>query len=167
MTHFEPRLYGKHLLLSRIARGGMSELFRAKIIGSKGFEKLVAIKQILPHLSDQEEFITAFTDEARLAALLQHRNIVQIYDFGEIADSYFLSMEYLSGKTLREFQQKAECESWAIGLDQILFFVSEVCAGLDYAHKLTDLYGKPLSIIHRDIGPRRPAGCQRRGRIDR
>ena len=145
--------YGKFLLLDRIARGGMAELYRAKIIGSQGFEKLVAIKKILPHLADQEEFVSAFIDEARLAAFLQHRNIVQIFDFGEMAGSYFISMEYLSGLPLRTLLNRREAAGGQLPLGIALFIVSELCAGLDYAHNLKNFAGDPLDIIHRDIGP--------------
>lgn len=150
---YQPIQYGKFLLLDRIARGGMAELCRAKIIGSQGFEKLIAIKKILPHLADQEEFVSAFIDEARLAAFLQHRNIVQIFDFGEIAGSYFISMEYLSGQPLRTLMNLAGKNDRPLPLGIILFIVAEICTGLDYAHNLKNFSGEALNIIHRDIGP--------------
>ena len=150
---YQPIQYGKFLLLDRIARGGMAELCRAKIIGSQGFEKLIAIKKILPHLADQEEFVSAFIDEARLAAFLQHRNIVQIFDFGEIAGSYFISMEYLSGQPLRILMNLARKNDRPLPLGVILFIVAEICTGLDYAHNLKNFSGEALNIIHRDIGP--------------
>lgn len=150
---YKPIQYGKYLLLDRIARGGMAELCRAKILGSQGFEKLVAIKKILPHLADQDEFVSAFIDEARLAAFLQHRNIVQIFDFGEIGGSYFLSMEYLSGQPLRTLMNLAGKNNTPLPLGIALFIVAEICAGLDYAHNLKNFSGEALNIIHRDIGP--------------
>jgi len=153
MPTFHPIQYGKFLLLDRIAHGGMAELYRAKIIGSKGFEKLVAIKKILPHLADQDEFVSAFIDEARLAAFLQHRNIVQIFDFGEMAGSYFLSMEYLSGLPLRSLMNRAGKNEITTPLAIALYIVTEICAGLHYAHNLKNFAGEPLNIIHRDIGP--------------
>ncbi len=154
MSSFQPEQYGKYLLHERIARGGMAELFRGKIIGAKGFEKLVAIKRILPHLADQEEFVKAFIDEARLAAFLQHANIVQIYDFGEMADSYYLSMEYLSGVDLKTVLQKADEKKKPLKLALSLFYIlPQICLGLQYAHDLRDLSGKKLNIIHRDLGP--------------
>ncbi len=156
MTAFQPITYGKYLLVDRIARGGMAELFRGKIIGSKGFEKLVAIKKILPHLADQEEFVQAFIDEARLAAFLNHQNIVQIYDFGEMAGTYYLAMEYLSGRPLRALRTALKDESGSskkLPLEIAVFIVAEVCAGLHYAHNLKDFSGEALNIIHRDINP--------------
>ena len=153
MTEFQPQQYGKFILLDRIARGGMAELYRAKNIGSKGFEKLVAIKKILPHLADQEEFIEAFIDEARLAAFLQHQNIVQIFDFGEMAGGYFISMEYLSGLPLRTAMNKATKNNTPFDLNLVFYIISQICAGLHYAHNLKNFSGEPLNIIHRDIGP--------------
>ncbi|MDA3972094.1 MAG: protein kinase [Desulfobulbaceae bacterium] len=154
MSSFQPEQYGKYLLHARIARGGMAELFRGKMIGAKGFEKIVAIKRILPHLADQQEFVKAFIDEARLAAFLQHANIVQIYDFGEMGESYYLSMEYLSGVDLKTLLRKADEANKPLKLALSLFYIlPEICKGLQYAHTLKDLSGAPLNIIHRDLGP--------------
>ncbi len=154
MVTFKPEKYGKYLLLDRIARGGMAELYRGKILGAQGFEKIVAIKKILPHLVDQEEFIKAFVDEARLAAFLQHPNIVQIYDFGEMAETYFISMEYLAGVDLKTVLKKAKDESKPLKLALSLFYIlPQICYGLQYAHNLKDFSGEPLNIIHRDLGP--------------
>ena len=82
MAVAEPTRLGKYLLLEKLATGGMAQLYRAKLVGAQGFEKIIAIKQILPHLSSEKELVDAFIDEAKLAALLNHQNIVQIYDFG-------------------------------------------------------------------------------------
>jgi len=153
MASFQPTRFGKYLLLEKLATGGMAQLYRAKIIGVEGFEKFIAIKQILPHLAHEEELITSFIDEAKLAALLNHQNIVQIYDFGSMENSYFITMEYLFGKDLRAVNAKAKETGSPISLENALYLVSKVCAGLDYAHKLKDFQGKPLNIIHRDISP--------------
>jgi serine/threonine protein kinase len=148
-----PLQFGKYLLLEKIATGGMAELFRALIAGDQGFEKLVAIKKILPHLSDQKEFIHAFIDEAKLAALLQHPNIVQVYDFGSIHGSYFISMEHLFGQDLHSITRRAEEKQTPLEFHQLVHIVSRICEGLDHAHKLKDLQGQPLHLIHRDINP--------------
>ncbi len=153
MTTFQPLRFGKYLLLDRIAMGGMAELYRAKITGEKGFEKLIAIKKILPHLIAEEDLINSFIDEAKLAAFLQHQNIAQIYDFGKIESSYFIAMEYLAGKDLRFVIKKTLEQKHPLGLPNILHIISQICAGIDYAHNLKDYHGKPLNIIHRDIGP--------------
>jgi serine/threonine protein kinase len=153
MKDFEHKKFGKYQLLQKIAVGGMAELYRSKVTRDHGFEKLVAIKKILPHLTDQGNLVKAFIDEARLAAHLQHENIVQIYDFGSIAGEYFIAMEYLFGKDLRKLTDKAKKTAVPLGLENTLYIVSRICAGLDYSHNLKDLHGEPLNIIHRDINP--------------
>ena len=153
MSIFQPTRFGKYLLLEKLATGGMAQLYRAKIIGVEGFEKFIAIKQILPHLAHEEELITSFIDEAKLAALLNHQNIVQIYDFGSMENSYFITMEFLFGKDLRAVNVKAREKGTPVTLENALYLISKVCAGLDYAHKLKDFQGKSLNIIHRDISP--------------
>jgi tetratricopeptide (TPR) repeat protein len=153
MTKVEPIRFGKYLLLDKVATGGMAELYKAKITGIQGFEKLIAIKRILPHLANEEELVTSFIDEAKLAALLHHQNIVQIYDFGRIEDSYYIAMEYLLGKDLRLVMRKATLAGKPIGLETTLLIVSRICAALEYSHGLKDFQGKPLNIIHRDVSP--------------
>ena len=153
MTKADPIRFGKYLLLDKIATGGMAELYEAKITGIQGFEKLIAIKRILPHLASEEELVTSFIDEAKLAALLHHQNIVQIYDFGRIEDSYYIAMEYLLGKDLRMVIRKASLKGEPLRLESTLLIVSRICAALEYSHGLKDFQGKPLNIIHRDISP--------------
>jgi len=153
MTVFQPTQFGKYQLLDKIAVGGMAELFRAKLTGVQGFEKLIAIKKILPNLSEEENLITAFIDEAKLAALLHHENIVQIYDFGSLDNEYFIAMEFLFGKDLRTIRKTAKKRDLPLGIENILYIIARICAGLDYSHNLKDLQGQPLNIIHRDINP--------------
>ena len=153
MTLFEAKQFGKYQLLDKIAEGGMAELFRAKLTGAQGFEKLIAIKRILPNLSGEENLLAAFIDEAKLAALLHHENIIQIYDFGSMDDQYFIAMEYLFGKDLRAISRTVRKKDQELGLENILYIICRICAGLDYSHNLKDLHGKALSIIHRDINP--------------
>ena len=153
MKDFETQQFGKYKLLQRIATGGMAELYRAKVTRDHGFEKQVAIKKILPHLSDEGNLVKAFIDEARLAALLQHENIIQIYDFGSIDGDYFIAMEYLFGKDLRKLIHKIKENRSRLDLESTLFIISRICAGLDYSHTLNDLQGNPMNIIHRDINP--------------
>ena len=153
MKDLKSQQFGKYQLLQKIAVGGMAELYRAKVTGDHGFEKRVAIKKILPHLSDEGNLVKAFIDEAKLAALLQHENIIQIYDFGSIDGEYFIAMEYLFGKDLRKLIHKLRKKGSPLDLESTLYIISRICAGLDYSHKLKDLQGKPLNIIHRDINP--------------
>ncbi len=153
MTVFQPTQFGKYQLLDKIAVGGMAELFHAKLTGVQGFEKQIAIKKILPNLSEEENLVTSFIDEAKLAALLHHENIVQIYDFGSMDNEYFIAMEFLFGKDLGAIRKAAKKRELALGMENILYIISRICAGLDYSHNLKDLQGQPLNIIHRDINP--------------
>ena len=153
MTVFEPIQFGKYQLLDKIAAGGMAELYRAKLTGAQGFEKLIAIKKILPHLCEEDNLVASFINEAKLAALLHHENIVQIYDFGRMDDEYFIAMEFIFGKDLRTIRKTAKERDLPLGMENILYIVSRICAGLDYSHNLRDLQGQPLNMIHRDINP--------------
>lgn len=153
MLEIQPKRFGRYLLVEKIAAGGMAQLYRAKILGVQGFEKLIAIKMILPHLVDEKDLISSFIDEAKLAALLSHQNIVQIYDFGPMENSFFIAMEYLCGKDLRAVFEKGRREKLPLSLEYALHITSRICAGLDYAHNLKDFHGKPLNLIHRDISP--------------
>ncbi len=153
MTSILTKRLGKYIILDQLAVGGMAELFRAMITSVQGFEKLIAIKKILPHLVSEEDLVSSFIDEAKLAALLHHQNIVQIYDFGSLEESYFIAMEYLLGKDCRILISKAKERNILLDRQDALFIVSRICAGLDYAHNLKDFQGKALNIIHRDISP--------------
>jgi serine/threonine protein kinase len=146
-------IFGEYKILKKIATGGMAEVFLAKRIGMKGFEKLLAIKRIHPQFSENEEFIAMFIDEAKLAAKLNHRNIVQIYDFGSEQDSYYIAMEYIFGKDLRSIMKKSKDRGEHLPLAQCAYIITEAAKGLEYAHTLKDHFGKPLQIIHRDISP--------------
>lgn len=146
-------IFGEYKILKKIATGGMAEVFLAKRIGMKGFEKLLAIKRILPQFSENEEFIAMFIDEAKLAAKMTHRNIVQIYDFGSQQSSYYIAMEYIFGKDLRSILKKSKERGERLPLAQCAYIITEAAKGLEYAHTLKDHFGKPLQIIHRDISP--------------
>ena len=96
-----PQMFGRYLLLDKVAAGGMAEVWRGKITGEASFQKIVAIKKILPHVAEDEDFITMFTDEALITASMQHANIGQVYEFSKVADVYFIAMEYISGRDLK------------------------------------------------------------------
>jgi len=153
MAEFQPIRFGKYLLVEKLATGGMAQLYRGKIVGVQGFEKYIAIKMILPHLAEEKELVNSFIDEAKLAALLNHQNIVQIYDFGSMENSYFITMEFLHGKDLRHVLAKSKERSLPLSLENSMYVASRICAGLAYAHTLKDFQGKPLHLIHRDISP--------------
>ncbi len=153
MSNFEPIRFGKYLILDKIATGGMAELFRAKITSVEGFEKLVAIKKILPNLTQDSNLVNMFIEEAKLAAMLTHQNIVQIYDLGSMEGVYFIAMEYIHGKDLRVLSNKSKEKGLPLPLEYALYITSRICSGLDYSHNLKDFQGKPLKLIHRDISP--------------
>jgi len=145
--------YGPYHLLEKIAVGGMAELFRAKRSGVEGFEKVVAVKRILPHLSDNKEFVDMFIDEAKMVAGLAHPNIVQIFDLGKIEKSYYIAMEYVHGRDLRSILRRAKERGTAVPLDLAVLIVSKVCSALEYAHRKKDDRGQKMKIVHRDISP--------------
>ena len=142
---------GPYLIHQKVAQGGMAELFLADYVREDGFRRKVAIKRILPHLAGNSEFIKMFTREARLAALLQHPNVVQIFDYGNIENAYFIAMEYIHGKNLKEI---LTAYGKGLPIEHSVFIISKICKGLDYSHsRRDDDSGQPLEIIHRDISP--------------
>jgi serine/threonine protein kinase len=143
---------GRYELLRNLAVGGMAELFVARASGLEGFEKLVVLKRILPQLATNADFIKMFLDEARIAALLHHPNIAQVYDFGRAGESYFFTMEYVPGKDLREILRAAKRRG-GIPLEHALGIILGVAAGLHYAHERVGIDGEPLGIVHRDVSP--------------
>lgn len=146
-------LLGKYRLLSRLAVGGMAEIYLALSGGIKGFEKYVVIKRILPQLSAQKNYVTMFLDEARLAASLQHANIAQVYDVGEQDGSFFFTMEYVHGVDLRALLDVARENKEPIPIDYAITIAVDVAAGLHYAHEHADAKGEPLGLVHRDVSP--------------
>ncbi|MEN9798049.1 MAG: hypothetical protein RL653_1745 [Pseudomonadota bacterium] len=149
----KPVRFGKYTLLDRIAVGGMAEIFLARQAGLEGFEKTIVIKRIRPHLSKQASFVKMFLNEAKLAAQLNHPNIVQIYDLGKINESYFIAMEYIFGRDMRRIIPKADHLGIPFPMVYALKIASSVCEGLYYAHQKMDLYGNPLNVVHRDVTP--------------
>ncbi len=151
---FKPFKMGKYLLLERLATGGMAEVYRARAQGAGGFEKQVAIKRILPSYSQNDEFRKMFEYEARLSSMLTQANIVQIFDFNKFGETYLLAMEYIDGKNLRQFVNKARKVNVSYPVEFSVFVINEVCKGLEYAHaKKDEMTGKALNIIHRDMSP--------------
>lgn len=153
MGAFEPKQFGRFYLLEKLAVGGMAEIYKAKTYGAEGFEKLLAIKRILPHCSADKEFIRMLVDEAKLSVLLSHANIVQVYDLGKVGEDFFIAMEYISGVNLRDILYRCRDRKTLIPPELAVYIVSEVCKGLDYAHRKGDGNGQPLGIVHRDISP--------------
>lgn len=148
-----PRLFGKYYLLELINVGGMAEVFKAKMFGVEGFEKIVAIKKILPEVAEDGDFIRMFIDEAKIAVQLQHPNIVQILELGKIEDSYFIAMELVNGRDLKTIRKRLKKVELLMPVEQSAHIIAQVCDGLDYAHRKTDEKMNPLNIVHRDISP--------------
>lgn len=146
--------FGQYRLEERIAVGGMAEVWRASMVGLEGFRKTVAIKKILPHLAENEEFVAMFIDEAKLAAQLSHENLVDIYDLGKIDDEFFIAMEYVEGKDLRSILNRLRQRRERMPLELALFVASRISAALDYAHGRLDASGEPMGLVHRDVSPR-------------
>jgi serine/threonine protein kinase len=131
----------------------MAEVFKAKRSGVEGFEKVVALKRILPHLSDNQEFLDMFVNEAKMVAGLTHPNIVQSFDLGRIDKSYYIAMDYVHGRDLRTIMRRAKEKGLRIPLELCLRIVSHVCSALEYAHRKKDDRGRPMRIVHRDVSP--------------
>ncbi|MHB8873334.1 MAG: serine/threonine protein kinase [Myxococcaceae bacterium] len=145
--------FGRYQLLKKIASGGMGQVFLARAAGERGFEKLLVIKRILPHLVEDEEFFTMFFDEARITARLNHPNIAQIFDLGEAGGSHYIAMEYVAGEDVRRMEKVARANDTHFPLGAVLRIIADAAAGLDYAHKARDASGQPLGLVHRDVSP--------------
>ena len=145
--------FGKYHVLERIAQGGMAEVYKVKTIGIAGFEKVQALKRILPHQAHQGRFIRSFIDEARIAVELNHRNIVQVFDFGKADGELYLAMELIEGKDLRSAMTQAQARRLRLPTTVASYIISEVAAGLDYAHRKSDGFGRALGIVHCDVSP--------------
>lgn len=152
ITSAYPQQFGRYILTAKIAMGGMAEIFRAKSVGAEGFEKAVVIKRILPHFSEDEGFVTMFKDEAKVASHLNHANVVQIFDFDEVDNLFYIAMEYVEGRDLKRVLDQGAKLGKPLSIAQAVYIMIEASKGLDYAHKrIVD--GQPLSIIHRDVSP--------------
>lgn len=145
--------FGKYLLLERIAVGGMAEVFLSKSFGIEGFEKVIAIKRILPTMAEDDDFIEMFIDEAKIAGQLSHANIVPIYELGKIGDSHYIAMEYVWGKDLLQIMNRFRRMRKRMPPAMVAFIASKMCEALEYAHTKRDRRGQHLNLIHRDISP--------------
>jgi TonB family protein len=145
--------FGQYALLERIATGGMAEVWKARMRGVEGFQKTVAIKRILSHMTDNADFVGMFIDEAKLAAQLSHPNIVHIYDLGKIGRDYYIAMEYVEGKDLRSLLNAGRQKSLYLPLSLCLLIASRVANALDYAHRKRDFEDRELGLVHRDVSP--------------
>jgi serine/threonine-protein kinase len=145
--------FGPYKLIERISVGGMAEVYKATEHGVEGFERTVAVKRILPHIAEDDEFITMFKDEAKIAGQLNHGNIAQIYNLGQQGDSFYIALEYVAGKDLRNIFTRCQQQGRPMPIAQACFVVMKVGEGLDYAHNKRDKHGRHLNIVHRDVSP--------------
>ena len=147
-----PARIGRYDVFARIATGGMAEVFLGRATGEAGFERLVAIKRILPHLAADETFVTMFIDEARISSGLQHSNIGQILEFDKVGETYFIAMEYIQGVPLTRICSVPDDQGLSFTL--VAHIMASVCAALEHAHTRCDTEGRGLGIIHRDVNPK-------------
>jgi serine/threonine-protein kinase len=148
-----PSQFGRYTLVERLATGGMAEVFKAKIVSTHGFEKLLVIKRILPHLAADRTFVSMFIDEAKLTAQLVHPKIVQVTDFGEVNGQFFIALEYVDGFDALALLRASAQRQVRLPIPICMFIAIEVLDALDYAHNACDAEGKPMQLVHRDISP--------------
>lgn len=144
----EQQKLGRYRLLYRIASGGMASVYLARLAGVSGFEKLVAVKRIHEHLTENEEFVNMFIDEARLAAQISHPNVVQVIELGNEGNSHYMVMDYVEGESLLGLVRRTKPP-----LEICAKVIAQAAAGLHAAHELRDRTGELLGVIHRDVSP--------------
>ena len=143
----------RYQILERVSEGGMAEVFQAKLTGSEGFERIVALKVLLPHFSNNKTFIDMLVDEAKIAAKLSHANIAKVFDLEKDQDRYFIVQEFIDGLNLRMILRIMANHSLRTPVGYACHLIGKLCDGLDYAHHKTDRYGRPTPVIHRDVSP--------------
>ncbi len=143
----------RYRVVEKLESGGMAEVFRAESEGLQGFRKQVAIKRVLPHLSEKKKFIAMFLDEARLSAQLSHSNCVQVFDIGVGDNAFFIVMEYVDGANLKGIAESVKKQGKDFPVQAAAWVAHEICKGLSYAHELTDPNGMPMNLVHRDMSP--------------
>jgi serine/threonine protein kinase len=146
-------MIGPYEVLSRLALGGMAELLLARRDGIEGFQKLVVLKRILPQYASNPEFVDMFLREARLAAALEHPNIVQVFDIGKSGEDYYFAMAYLHGKDALAILRELSRTNRRLPVEHAIAIASGIAAGLHHAHEQVGFDGKPLGIVHRDVSP--------------
>src|SRR5262249_53448283 len=145
--------FGDYYLTAHLGRGGMADVYRARYVGPAGFQRTVVVKRILNMYNSDREFVRMFINEAKLAALLTHPNIAQIYDLGEINGELFIAMQYVRGKDLHAVMNVLASRKATIPPAAAAYIAREICRALSHAHAHVDEHGAPAPIIHRDISP--------------
>ena len=131
----------------------MAEVFRAASYGVEALERLLAVKRVLPSIAEDQEFIDMFIDEAKIAVQLSHPNIGKVFKLGNADGSYFIAMEYVSGKDVRAIFDRARTHGNRLDIAMCCHIVKEACEALEYAHNRKNGQGDPLNLIHRDVSP--------------
>jgi serine/threonine protein kinase len=149
----QPIQFGKYSLFERIGRGGMADVFKGRVQGPAGFERVFVVKRILPHLSDDPQFTKMFIEEAKLSARLNHPNIVQVFELGAVDKEYFIAMEYVKGRDLAETMRTLWARVGPPRPELVSYIGREMCRALAYAHDHTADDGSPVGMIHRDVSP--------------
>lgn len=150
----KPTIFGKFILLERINVGGMAEVYRAKLLNNPQFGRYFAIKRILPNLAKDEEFVSMFINEAKVAVELEHPNVCQIYELGRLGQSHYIAMEYIAGRDIAAIQSYYRRQRKIMSVTQACYITAQAAQGLDYAHKAVDSKtGQPLRLVHRDVSP--------------
>ena len=145
--------FGKYQLIRKIGTGGMAEVYLARTSVAQGLNKTLVIKKIHTAYARSRQFVAMFVDEAKIALGLNHPNIIQVFDFGAVGDTYFLAMELNEGIDLLRLLQEAAKARVRLPYGISAYIVQQIAKGLDYAHRKTDEFGEPLGIVHRDISP--------------
>jgi serine/threonine protein kinase len=150
-----PERIGRYQLCFELASGGMASVYLARADGPPGFQKLVALKRIHPHLAQERDYVEMFLDEARIASRITHPNVCSVFDFGEVDGEYFIAMEYLVGEPLSRVHRRvvanAEQRHSPLLPARMVRTVAQACEGLHAAHELKDVDGESLNVVHRDV----------------
>jgi serine/threonine-protein kinase len=154
-TRTAPEMIGRYRLCFELASGGMASVYLARSEGSAGFQKLVALKCIHPHLAQEKGYVDMFLDEARIASSITHPNVCSVFDCGEADGEYFIAMEYLMGEPLSRVHRRvlanANERRSPLQPARMAAIIAQACEGLHAAHELKDAHGEPLHVVHRDV----------------
>ena len=150
---FSPQKFGRYYVYDKLAVGGMAEIFKARLCGSKDFQKKFVIKRLNIGKRNKEYLTNLFIDEAHLCSNFSHSNVVHTYDFSLVEDRYFIAMEYVEGQDLKQLLIRATQNREELPVDVVLFIVHELCSGLHYLHNHKTPNGEKMGIVHRDISP--------------
>jgi len=149
----DARDFGNYQLIAKLATGGMAEIFLARPTGAKRNDDVLVLKRILPHLAEDEHFVTMFRDEADLAAQLIHKNVCHVHQFGEFAGTWFIAMEYLHGVPLSRMMTRLSKAGKMLDIRMVAGIIIQACEGLHSAHEARGPDGALLNVVHRDVSP--------------